>query len=90
MVYTTDLKSVALGIAGSSLAIGTTIKEDSMLLDDRIFQDYKEAVDTYLELGFKYTDTKQLVKNELEVSIRRIGSNIWRTSVHEYIIKLPR
>jgi hypothetical protein len=57
-----------------------------MLLEDRIFQDYEEAVNTYLEMGFRYTENKQLVLDKLEVSIRRIGHDIWRASIHDYII----
>lgn len=52
-----------------------------MFLEDRIFMDFRDAVETFLRMGFERTSTKQLVRNDLEVVIRSIGSNIWRSSV---------
>lgn len=52
-----------------------------MSLQDRIFLDFKEAIETFLRMGFELTPDKRLVSNDLEVVIRSIGSSIWRTSV---------
>lgn len=52
-----------------------------MSLQDRIFLDFKEAIETFLRMGFEFTENKRLVSNDLEVVIRSVGTNIWRTSV---------
>ena len=52
-----------------------------MKIQDRIFFDYKEAVDSYLRMGFEFAEGKRLVMNCMEVHIKKIGSNIWRASV---------
>ena len=52
-----------------------------MTLQDRIFFEYKEAVETYLRMGFEFAEGKRLVLNCMEVQIKKIGSNIWRASI---------
>jgi hypothetical protein len=52
-----------------------------MSLQDRIFLDFREAVETFLRMGFEFTSNKELVRNDLQVVVRPIGNNIWRSSV---------
>ena len=52
-----------------------------MSLEDRIFLNFKDAVETFLRMGFRFTDSKRLVRNDLEVVIRSTGTDIWRSSV---------
>lgn len=52
-----------------------------MTLQDRIFFNYQEAVETYLRIGFEFAEGKKLIMNCMEVQIKKIGSNIWRASV---------
>jgi hypothetical protein len=52
-----------------------------MSLQDRIFFDYKEAIETYLRMGFEFAEGKRLVMNCMEVRIKKIGEDIWRASV---------
>lgn len=52
-----------------------------MSLQDRIFLDFRDAVETFLRMGFEFTSNKELVRNDLQVIIKPIGINIWRSSV---------
>jgi hypothetical protein len=52
-----------------------------MTLQDRIFFNYKEAVETYLRMGFEFVEGKRLILNCMEVHIKKIGSDIWRASI---------
>jgi hypothetical protein len=56
-----------------------------MIIQDRMFFNYQEAVETYLRMGFEFIENKKLVLNGMEVEIRKQGNDIWRTKiVHKY------
>jgi hypothetical protein len=50
-------------------------------LEDRIFFNFKEAIDAYLRMEFEFIENKRLIRNDLEVIVRSIGTNIWRCSI---------
>lgn len=50
-------------------------------LEDKIVFNFKEAVDEFIRQGFSLTEDKRLILNNLEVIFKRIGSEMWRTSV---------
>jgi hypothetical protein len=52
-----------------------------MNVQDRMFFNYKEAVETYLRMGFEFAEDKRLVLNNMEVKILKMGSDIWRTTI---------
>jgi hypothetical protein len=52
-----------------------------MNVQDRMFFNYKEAVETYLRMGFEFVEGKRLVLNNMEVKILKTGSDIWRTTI---------
>lgn len=55
-----------------------------MSLEDRIFSSFKDAVETFIRMGFEFTDDKRLIRNELEVKIMRLGpGGLYRTSVEK-------
>lgn len=53
-----------------------------MSLQDRIFLDFREAVETFLRMGFEFTSNKKLVRNDLQATITPVG-HVWFSSVEK-------
>jgi len=52
-----------------------------MNIQDQIFTNYKELIESFLRMDFEFTSDKRLILNSMEVKITKLGNSIWRTSV---------
>lgn len=52
-------------------------------IEDSIFFNIKDAIEHFLRMGFELTEDKRLIRNNLEVVIKPIGSEIYRSSVYK-------